>query len=113
MTFRDSPGFSGTHVWFRRSVILLAFVAMTALLPTVGHAADKASPSLEERLRPSGLEGAVILDTNDRPGEATVVRFLKLAKGDEGRLTALVVGEARAEGILDLLKAKKPARWKS
>jgi cyanophycinase len=52
----------------------------------------------------------VIIDTNDRPAEATVTRFLKLAKGDEAKLLVVIVGEAKAEGILDLLKAKK-AGW--
>jgi cyanophycinase len=39
-----------------------------------------------------------------------VARFLKAAKGDEAKLLVVLVGEAKAEGILDLLKAKK-AGW--
>lgn len=95
MTLRAS--FSGVSTF--------AFLAFALFLPFV-CGADKATSTLEGRLRPSGFEGAVILDTNDRPGETTVARFLKLAKADEAKPLILVLGEAKAEGILDLLKAR-------
>ncbi len=102
-----SLDFSGVRRCIRSGAFLLAFVAGSLLLPPATLRADIAAPAAEPRLRPSGLEGAVILDTNDRPSEATVGRFLKAAKGDEAKLLVVVVREAKAEGILDLLKAKK------
>jgi cyanophycinase len=96
---------------------MLSLIAFAFTLTAHSFAADATTPIPEPRLRPSGLEGAVILDTNDRPGEATVARFFKLAQsaqdkrlnvilGAVAKPLVLVLGEAKADGILDLLKAR-------
>jgi cyanophycinase len=95
---------------WRRSkfgALVLAFVVSSMLLPGSGRGADSAGLSAEPRLRPSGLEGAVILDTGARPTAANVARFLKLAKGAEAKLVFITLGDAKAEVVLDLVEAEK------
>ena len=75
--------------------------------PTASFGADTSNSGAESRLRPSGLEGAVLLDTSARPTAANVARFLKLAKGAEAKLVFISVGDAKAEVVLDLVEAEK------
>lgn len=63
--------------------------------------ADTKAVTTESRLRPFGLEGAVILDTAAKPSEAAVERFLRFAKGDS--IAILVVGDGGSEGLVDSL----------
>ena len=72
------------------------------VLPFHGQAsADSKTVTTETRLRPSGLEGAVILDTAAKPSEGAVERFLRFAKGDS--IAILIAGDGGSEGLVDSL----------
>jgi cyanophycinase len=66
--------------------------------------ADTAPAASEGRLRPSGLEGAVLLDTGARVTELAAFRFVRDAGADG--LTVMIVGEGTSAGLTDLLVAK-------
>lgn len=104
MLFRASLTSARHHN--RGGACTVVLLSSAFYLASFAAAADVAPPKIDARLRPSGLEGAVILDTNDRPSAATIARFFELAKADTAKPLVLVVGEARAEGILDLLAAR-------
>jgi cyanophycinase len=55
-------------------------------------------------LRPSGLEGAVIISTGDKPSEAAVSRFVRQV-GNES-IVVVVVGDGTTDGLVDLLLSK-------
>ena len=92
----------------RVGLLVLAFASYSILPPpAASFGADTASSGAEPRLRPSGLEGAVLLDTGVRPSAANVARFLKLAKGAEAKLVFIALGDAKAEVVVDLVEAEK------
>lgn len=75
------------------------------VLPFYGPAsADTKTVPTETRLRPSGLEGAVILDTAAKPSDNAVERFLRSAKS--GPIAVMIVGEGSSEGLADALLAR-------
>jgi cyanophycinase len=86
----------------RWAVIALGVYLAVSVVAAAG--ADTAPAASEGRLRPSGLEGAVLLDTGARVSELAAFRFVRDA-GTDG-LTVMIVGEGTSAGLPDLLMAK-------
>jgi cyanophycinase len=89
----------------RRCLPLASSLLCGLLLVPTAIGADGPSITPEGRLRPSGLEGTVILDAGARPSGAEVVRFARLI-GDN-KITVLLIGDGDSDGLVDLLLAKQ------
>src|SRR5205823_1235415 len=98
----------------RFGIALVLFLTVSACAGWLRLArADQATAlmvaQIAERLRPSGLEGAVLAVGGDQPSEAAINRFVELAGGEKAELVVAVIGSANADSLLDALKTKTTA----
>jgi cyanophycinase len=95
---------------------LVAAVSLS-LAPFVEAAqpvASEAKTRTKERLRPSGIAGALVIGGGGKPSETVLGQFVKLAGAEKARLVVISVFEGSqekepADEILQSLKACKPA----
>ena len=83
---------------------ICTFVLLLAITGSTQAVADTAPTTPEGRLRPSGLEGSVIVDTGARVAEFVAYRFVKDAGAEP--ITLLILGEGSTDGLVDLLVSK-------
>src|SRR5437868_15258337 len=99
------------HRFARLGAALLLFLPVSAFAGWL-HADQATAPQVAQiaaRLRPSGLEGAVIAVGGDKPSEAAISRFVELAGGEKAELVVAILGTANADDLLDTLRARKTA----
>lgn len=88
-------------------------IALSLLLLFLGAAnvrGDAKDLVPRERLRPSGLEGAVMLLTGTTPSERALGRFCAAASGDDAVIVVVPLLDAEPGKLVQALKAKKPAK---
>lgn len=81
------------EIWFRRLAGLLLLLGASPAL------ADDSSPAAKQtsvRLRPAGLEGAVLLENGPRPSSAAWQQFMELAGGEQANVTIIELGAMSA-----------------
>src|SRR5262249_15963362 len=105
-----------TLCYWRLALSLVAAVSLS-LAPFVEAAqpvASEAKTRTKERLRPSGIAGALVIGGGGKPSETVVGQFVKRAGAEKARLVVISVFEGNqekepADEILQSLKACKPA----
>jgi cyanophycinase len=85
----------------------LLLLAGSALVPSI-RAQDKPEP--RERIRPSGIDGSLLLCGEGQPSRAVVKKFLELAGGDKARLVLFL---AAADGTDRAVLAKLTEEWQA
>jgi cyanophycinase len=98
----------------RRGGAALAAALLLALPPTAPRVAAEAKPAPQPRLRPEGIDGALVLCGGGRVPDAARARFVELAGGPKARLVIVpTAGEAAdrdgADQLLAPWKALQPA----
>src|SRR5260370_38940840 len=86
--------------------LLLLLAASSFLRSIAGSADDKMTPA--ERLRPAGIDGALVLGGGGKMPDAVLDRFVKLAGGDKAHLVVLADRDIR-ENSYEPWKSRKPA----